>query len=105
MGAYSFVGRLCKDAEASYTEQGVFQLKFTTAEDLGFGDSKHTWYVRWTWKGCSEKMAEFLKKGRPFMFTGQITSNKLYQAEGKEPMVSTFGNMFNVSFLPGNKEE
>lgn len=68
-----FAGRLGKDAELKYTQQGKAICNFSLAVDAGWGDNKKTLWVDCAiWEERATKLAPFLTKGKFVAVQGEV---------------------------------
>lgn len=74
-------GRLGRDAQHKQTQGGTDLCSFSVAADVGYGDSKQTYWVDVTkWgKGC-EGLARILRKGSSVTVVGELSTR---EHEGK----------------------
>jgi len=72
MNSCSFVGRIGKDAETKYTNNGTPISSWPIAVDSGYGDNKQTsWITCKLWK--REGVVQSLTKGQQIGVTGELT--------------------------------
>ena len=65
------VGRLTRDPEMRYTDEGTAVAHFTVATSEGYGENEKTHYVRVTvWGKLAENCAEHLVKGQEVLVEG-----------------------------------
>lgn len=104
MNSCVILGRLGQDAELKETSGGKDMLKFSVANNTGFGDRKQTnWFNCVMWGERGVKIAEFLKKGTQVVVSGEITLNTYENKDGVEKSSLNL-NVSNVSFA-GSKEK
>jgi single-strand DNA-binding protein len=78
------VGRLGRDAEVKTVGQNQV-VEFTLACDEGFGDRKVTNWLRCSWWGnLAAKMLDHMKKGKPFIFYGNLKLRPYTDKDGNE---------------------
>lgn len=63
MNSCHFSGRLTADAELMYAKSGTSILKFTIANECGFGKFQRTEFIK-CFKFNAEKLAQYLTKGK-----------------------------------------
>lgn len=78
-------GRIGRDAEVRYTQNGTAVAGFVVAADTGFGDKKET-----QWIDCAifgqrgEKLAQYLTKGTPVTVIGECSLNTYEKRDGTQ---------------------
>ena len=82
----SVIARLGRDAKLEHTTGGTAVLKFTVADDIGFGDKKTTnWWDCQLWgKQAEGKLSEFLKKGTQVVVFGEATFRPWETKDGEK---------------------
>ena len=82
----SVISRLARDAKLERTTGGTAVLKFTVADDVGFGDKKTTnWWDCQLWgKQAEGKLSEFLKKGTQVVVFGEASFRPWETKEGEK---------------------
>lgn len=76
-------GRLGKDAELKYTNNGKAYLNFSVAASTGWGDKKTTNWIECTiWGQQAERLVQYLVKGKQVAFTGEMTIDK-WESNGR----------------------
>ena len=77
-------GRLTKDPNVKYTQNGKAVCNFTLAVDDGWGEQKKTYFIPVT---CWEKLAEAggnnLVKGQKVTVSGKLTQ-RTYEKDGEK---------------------
>lgn len=69
----TFSGRLGRDAEKKVLPSGTEALEFSIAVDVGFGDSKTTFWLRCSMFGNrGAKLAQYLTKGQLVAVSGEF---------------------------------
>jgi len=69
----TIAGRLGRDPEMQYTQDGTPVTHFSVASDVGWGERKRTMWVRVTcWGKLAEAMNEHLAKGALVQVSGQL---------------------------------
>lgn len=82
MNVITFVGRLGKDSDLRYTQDGTSILGFTAASDVGFGNNKKTnWFKCTVWGKRAEAIHPYLKKGVEVTVIGEFSTDE-YEKEG-----------------------
>ena len=98
------VGRLTKDPELRYTQNGVAVCHFRLAVDRPYTDQsgkKETDFINIiTWRGLAENCANYLKKGRLAAVEGRLQIRDYENNEGRRVYVSEVVSD-NVRFMGG----
>lgn len=83
--AISFHGRLVKDAWTGATKDGKAMARFTVAEDVGYGDHKHTNFrdVVMFGKRAEGGLIQYLTKGQAVFITGEEKIEQPREHNGK----------------------
>lgn len=98
------LGRLGADPEIAYTNSQTPILKFSLANDTGYGEKKQTNWFRCAMFGeRGVKLAEFLKKGSQVVVVGEVTLNTYENKEGVEKSSLNL-NVRELSFA-GSKDK
>lgn len=85
MNSCVIYGRLGKDGEFIRTQSGQGMLKFSVANETGYGDKKKTnWFDCVKFGDSGEKLEQYLLKGAPVVVRGEITLNTWKSNEGVE---------------------
>ena len=94
----TFLGNLTDDAELRENDYGKF-LKFSIANNMGFGDKKTTTFFNCLYfsKG-SEKLHEHLLKGTTLMITGDFTTNEYHAKDSGEKRLSLNVKVGGIGF-------
>lgn len=84
----SVIARLGRDAKLEHTTGGTAVLKFTVADDVGFGDKKITnWWDCQLWgKQAEGKLVDYLKKGVQVAVFGEATFRPWETKDGEKRM-------------------
>lgn len=99
------LGRLGDDAELKETALGTEMLKFSLANNTGYGDKKKTnWFNCVMWGERGAKLTEYLKKGSQVVVSGEVTLNTYANKEGIEKSSLNL-NVRDVSFAGSKKED
>lgn len=78
-----FAGRLGRDAELRNTPDGKTVLNFALAVDTGYGDRKETlWIDCALWGDRSEKLAQYLTKGKQVTIAGDVGLRTFEKRDG-----------------------
>lgn len=106
MNSCTIFGRLGQDAEYQTTQSGTGMLKFSVANNTGYGDKKQTnWFRCVMWGDRGSKLVEYLKKGSAVVVTGEVTMNT-YESKKDGVEVSSLNlNVRDLSFAEGKKDE
>ena len=86
MNNFSFTGRLTQDAEMQATQKGLSILKFSVANNTGYGDKQKTNYINCSLFGkrAEGQLRNYLKKGQEVAVTGELNLNKYTRNDGHE---------------------
>lgn len=69
----TLIGRLGRDVELRYTEQGVPVASFSMAVDDSYGEAQKTIWIRVTvWRKQAETCNQYLRKGRQVYVEGRL---------------------------------
>jgi single-strand DNA-binding protein len=81
----TFHGRLTKDAWTGATKDGKAMARFTVAEDVGYGDKKHTNFhdVALFGKRAEGGLVQYLVKGQAVFIAGEIKIEQPREHGGK----------------------
>lgn len=72
-----FHGRLVRDPDLRYTNNGTAVCNMTIAVEDGYGDNKNVEYIKIVaWKKKGKAAAKYLKKGRQVIIEGKLTIRK-----------------------------
>lgn len=78
----TLIGRLVRDAELKYTQNGKGVASFTIATDDGYGENKTTDFIKVIcWEKTAENVAKFTKKGSLVLVEGRIKTGS-YDRDG-----------------------
>jgi len=101
MNTFTVVGRLTKDCEIKSTKNGKSFQVGCVASYVGWGDNKKTLFLNFTW--WSDKMNEYLKKGKMVFISGTLTPNDYKNKDGVE--VKNYQiDVRDISFVGGGKK-
>ncbi len=97
------VGNVGRDAELSYTPQGVAVAKFSVAvtKYTGKGEDrkeKTTWFRVTMWREKAENLHQYVKKGKKIMVIGEIDASAYTNKDG-QPTASLELTANTVQFL------
>ena len=83
MNICTFVGRIGRDGELRTTPNGHEVLGFSVASDVGFGDKKHTLWIKCSiWGKRAKAIEPYIKKGGAVTVSGDIDL-KIWESEGR----------------------
>ncbi len=84
MNNFTATGRLGRDAEVRYTQQGTAIASFPLAVDVGFGDNKRTLWLRCNiWgKRAEGGLIQYLIKGAQVAVSGEISTSEWDKQDG-----------------------
>ncbi len=105
-------GRLTHDPEMRYAQNGNAVTNFSMASDAGYGEKKHTQFIRVSiWGPQAEACNQYLKKGRPVEVTGELKADPqtggphIYQKKDGSFGASFEVEAYKVEFLNfGNRQ-
>lgn len=97
----TFTGRLGKNAEVKTApKDGKVYASFSVAMDVGYGDSKETYWVECTiWGERGQKIAQYLTKGRHVTVIGQIKPY-VWIPQGGDPRAGLRCRVSEIDFGP-----
>lgn len=103
------VGNVGKDAELSYTPQGIAVAKFSVAVSkvTGRGESKQektTWFRVTIWRERAENLSQYIKKGSKIMVIGEVDASAYTNKDG-QPTASLELTANDVRFLGSRGDE
>ena len=86
MNSLSFTGRLTRDAETRYLQNGTAVLSFSVANNTGYGDKQKTNYFDCALFGkrAEGKLAEYMKKGQEVGVVGELSLNTYQKKDGTQ---------------------
>lgn len=100
------IGRLTKDPELRYTQNGVGVCSFTLAVDRPFttrqGEKETDFITIVTWRGLAENCAKYLSKGRLAAADGRMQIRNFENNEGRKIYVTEVV-ADNVRFLESSR--
>ena len=86
MNRATFIGNLVRDPETRTIQKLNNEstvTNFTVAASHGFGDYKHTEFVRVSaWNGLGKTCSQYLKKGSKVFIAGPVTVNAYINSDG-----------------------
>ena len=83
MNKVLLVGRITKDPEIRYLQNGTPQVLFTLAVDRGFGDNKVTDFLTCVaWEQRAEFISKYFAKGSEIRILGEINTRKWQDQNG-----------------------
>lgn len=84
MSLFIITGRLGRDAELKTLQSGKKVCQFSIAEDRGFGEKKHTAWIKCALFGDrAEKLSQYLTKGTTVEAWGEIAASAFVGKDGK----------------------
>jgi single-strand DNA-binding protein len=104
------IGRLGRDPEMRYTQDGTPVTSFSVATDRRWTDQsgqqqeKTTWFRVSAWRKQAEICNQYLTKGRLVMVEGELSEPKPYQKKDGTYAASLDVRAINVKFLSGRDE-
>ena len=101
-----FEGRLTADAEYStFGGKGTPKLKFSLANDTGFGEYKKTSFFNCELIGKqADSLRQYMVKGKAVNLNGEMIQQKWEDVDGNKKSKFVF-NVRGVSFTSGSKSE
>ena len=102
------VGRITKDAEMRFTNDGKQVSNFDLAVDDGFGDNKQTiWFKCSVWGKRAESLTQYLTKGLSVTVSGRLSHNEGNPRtwESKDGTRASFEVFVNDIALQGGKKQ
>ena len=108
MNRATFIGNLTRDPETRTIQKQNNETtvtNFTVAASHGFGDYKHTEYIRVSaWNGIGKACAQYLRRGSKVFVAGPITPGAYINSEGAA--VGTLElRLEEVEFLSGKASD
>lgn len=107
----NFVGRLGKDPEMRYTQEGTPVCSFSIAVDDGYGDKKRTeWFNIVAWKKLAEICTDHLRKGSLCYVSGKMQTQTWEDKDGakqskKEVIINQMEMLSKKESVPEVKPE
>ena len=95
------IGRLVRDPELDYTQDGIERCKFSIAVDRDYQKDKVDFINIVTWRKTAEHCNKYLSKGRIIAVQGALRIDP-FKKDGKTTYYTTI-NAQKVSFLPDGK--
>jgi single-strand DNA-binding protein len=105
------IGRLGKDPEMRYTQDGAPVTSFSVATDRrwknaqGGAESKTTWFKVTAWRQLAEVCNQYLKKGALVAVEGELSEPKPHQAKDGTWRAGLDVTASTVKFLSGKEHE
>lgn len=86
MNVFTIEGRLTKDADQRFTQQGTAVAGFTVASDVGFGNNKKTLFMSCSlWgKRAEGGLVQHLTKGTQVMCIGELQPHEWTDRDGNQ---------------------
>ena len=79
------IGRVGKEPEGKYLDNGKFVLKFSAATSWKFGEKEGTeWFNVEFWGKMAEPVSKFLSKGNRVFVEGETRTDKFAGKDGQE---------------------
>jgi single-strand DNA-binding protein len=105
MNSFSFTGRLTRDSEFRSTPSGLSVLKFSVANNTGFGDRQKTNYINCVLFGkrAEGRLKEFLKKGQEVAVSGELNLEQYTKKDGTSG-ASLECNVNSVDLIGGKQD-
>jgi len=98
-------GNLTRDPELRYTPSGTALLKFTLANNNGYGDYKKTLFMECVMFGKrGEAVEQYLSKGQRVIVYGKLNTNDWEDSNGNKRRSYSLA-VDELSFGPGNKQQ
>ncbi|MBT4196259.1 MAG: single-stranded DNA-binding protein [Gammaproteobacteria bacterium] len=106
MNNFSFTGRLTQDAEMQATSSGLSILKFSVANNTGFGDKQKTNYINCALFGkrAEGQLRNYLKKGQEVAVSGEVNLNQYTKKDGQQG-ASLECNVNGVDLIGGRNNQ
>lgn len=102
LNAFSFTGRLTRDARITTLASGKQLLTADVAINTGYGDYKKTLYVKvQQWGSSGANIVQYLTKGKLVSATGELSRNEWQNNEGKT-YVDFVVDVRSIQMLNGN---
>jgi single-strand DNA-binding protein len=83
MNCCIFTGRVGRDAETKYLQDGTPVTNWSMAVEAGWGDNKKT-----TWLNCAlwkrDKMAQYITKGKKILVQGELSEREYTTKDGNQ---------------------
>lgn len=99
------VGRLTRDPELRFTNNGTPVCQFSLAVDSGFGENKRTDFINIVvWNKQGENCSTYLSKGRMALVEGRLQIRNYENKEGRRVYVTEVV-ADNVRFLSPKNEQ
>lgn len=102
------VGNVGRDAELSYTPQGIAVAKFSVAVSkiTGKGENRQertTWFRVTIWRERAESLSQYIKKGKKIMVVGEIDASA-YTNKNGQPTASLELTANEIRFIDSRSE-
>lgn len=107
MNIFVITGYLGKDAEIRSTPGGKQVTGFSVGSNQGYGENKHTVWVRCSWWGDrGVKLAPYLTKGTHVLVVARIDEEpRIWTGRTGEPAASYEVTVTDVELLGGGQRE
>lgn len=103
MNSWAITGRLGQDCEVFTTKTDKIMTSFSVAVDVGWGERKHTLWVRCTAWG--ESAAPYLLKGKEVAVVGEADLREYDKKDGSGKGVSLEMSNCKVDLIGGTRSE
>jgi len=106
MNNFSFTGRLTQDAIFQATASGLSILKFSVANNTGYGEKQKTNYINCALFGkrAEGQLKNYLKKGQEVAVNGEINLNQYTKKDGQQGS-SLECNVNGVDLIGGSNSQ
>ena len=106
MNNFSFTGRLAQDAEVQSTATGLSILKFSVANNTGYGEKQKTNFINCALFGkrAEGQLKNYLKKGQEVAVSGELNLNKYTKNDGQQG-ASLECNVNSVDMIGGRNAQ
>ncbi len=85
LNKFSGIGRLSADPESRFTQSGTQVANFTLCCESGWGDNKHTEFVRCVvWDKLAKVVTDYLSKGSMAYIEGPMQTKKWQDQSGND---------------------
>lgn len=105
MNQCNFYGRLVRDPDLRYTNNGKAVCSFTLAVEDGYKKNKRVEYIKIiVWGKSGKAAAKYLFKGKPIIVENGILRIRNVKKDGKK-YVNPEIHARKITYLPGGKKE
>lgn len=82
---FTGIGNLAADPESRFTQNGTQVATFTVCCDSGYGDKKHTEFVKVVaWDKLAKVCCDYLKKGHKCLIQGEMRTRQWEDKDGNK---------------------